>query len=331
MFKKILVPLDRSVFAEQAVGQAALLARRAKAEIDLVMVHVPFPFAGFSDQPWDDKEAAGEATYLAAIQAELRSGAGVPATYAVLHGEPADHIRLRAIDIGADLIVMTTHGRTGLSRLWLGSVADSVVRHSPVPVLMLRPTKSGRGRATARHSFSRILVPLDGSALAAGAIGPAADLARATGAALILLRVVLPLPLMSAYDPATPFAYQPMVADETATEDAAAEARRTIDAVASRLRDDTALDVSAEVVVDSRVAEAIVRFAQTHDIDVIAMSTHGRSATRWLLGSVADKVLRGSGLPVLLRRPAAVEAHGAALTDADVADQIHVVGGRPGF
>lgn len=328
MFKKILVPLDRSALAEQAIGQAVLLARRAKAAIDLVTVHVPFPFAGFSEQPWDDKEAAAEAKYLEAIQAELRAGSDVPATYVVLNGEPAEHIRLRALDVGADLIVMTTHGRTGLSRLWLGSVADAVVRHSAVPVLMLRPVKSSRGRAAARHPFNRILVPLDGSALAADALGPATDLARATGATVVLLRVVLPVPLMSAYDPIVPFAYQPLIVDDDATAGSAAAARRDIETVAARLRDETGLDVSADAVVDSRVAEAIVRFAQSHQVDAVAMSTHGRGATRWLLGSVADKVLRSSNLPVLLRRPAAVSARELALTESEVAEQLAAVGSQ---
>lgn len=329
MFKKILVPLDRSALAEQAIGQAALIARRAKAAIDLVVVHVPFPFAGFSDEPWNDKQAAAEAKYLETIQTELRSGSGVPATYAVLNGEPADHICLRALDVGADLIVMTTHGRTGISRLWLGSVAGAVVRHSTIPVLMLRPAKSSRGRTPARHPFKRILVTLDGSALAADALGPATDLAHATGAALVLLRVILPLPLMAAPDPTIGFAYQPMIADEPATEGIAAEARRQVEAVASRLRDDTGLDVSTDVFIDGRVAEAIVRFAQSHDVDVIAMSTHGRGATRWLLGSVADKVLRSARLPVLLRRPAAVSTDIKVLTDADAADQLSAVGSQP--
>lgn len=329
MFKKILVPLDRSVIAEQAVGQAALIARRAHAAIDLVTVHVPFPFAGFSNEPWDDKEAAAEATYLETIRAELRSGSEVPASYVVLNGEPADHIRLRALDVGADLIVMTTHGRTGFSRLWLGSVADSVIRHSTVPVLLLRPAKSSRGRTAARHAFKRILVPLDGSALAADALGPATDLAAATGATLVLLRVVLPVPMATAYDPAIPLAYQPLIPDEQATAGVAADARREIETIASRLREDTGLDVSANVVVDGQVADAIVEFAQTHDVDAIAMSTHGRGATRWLLGSVADKVLRGSGLPVLLRRPPAVSARDTNLTEADVAAELPAVGGLP--
>ena len=329
MLKKILVPLDRSVLAEQAIGQAALIARRAHAAIDLVTVHVPFPFAGFTTEPWNDKEAAAEATYLETIQAELRSGSDVPASHVVLNGEPADHICLRALDIGADLIVMTTHGRTGLSRLWLGSVADAVVRHSAVPVLLLRPAKSSQGRTAARHPFKRILVPFDGSGLAADALGPATDLARAMGATMVLLRVVLPVPLMTAYDPAIPMAYQPMIPDEQATAGLAADAHREIEAIASRLHEDTGLDVSADVVVDSRVADAILNFAHTHDVDLIAMSTHGRGATRWLLGSVADKVIRGCSLPVLLRRPAAVAARDTTLTEADIAAELPAVCNLP--
>lgn len=329
MFKKILVPLDRSTIAEQAVGQAASIARGSNAEIDLVTVHVPFPFAGFSSEPWDDKEAAVEATYLETLETELRSGSGVRATHAVMNGEPAEHICLRALDVGADLIVMTTHGRTGLGRLWLGSVADSVVRHSRVPVLMLRPTQSSYGRAAARQAFKRILVPLDGSSLATNALGPAMDLAQATGANLVLFRVVLPLPLMTAYDPTMPFAYQPLIVNETATAEFAAVAQREIETLATRLRDETGLDVSSDTIVDSRAAKAIVRFAQGHNVDVIVMSTHGRGATRWLVGSVADKVLRGCGLPVLLQRPAAVTTSYAPLSASEVTEQLPAVSGVP--
>ncbi|MGH7619793.1 MAG: universal stress protein [Gemmatimonadaceae bacterium] len=327
MFKKILVPLDRSAIAEQAVGQAALIARGSNAELDLVTVHVPFPFAGFESKPWDDKEAAAEATYLNTLEAELRSGSGVRATHAVTNGEPGDHICLRALDVGADLIVMTTHGRTGLSRFWLGSVADAVIRHSSVPVLMLRPTKSSHGRAAARHAFKRILVPLDGSSLAATALGPAQALAQATGAKLVLFRVVIPLPLMTGYDPSIPFAYQPLIANETATAELAAVARLQMETLATRLRDETGMDVSSDTVVDSRAAEAIVRFAQGHAIDVVVMSTHGRGATRWLLGSVVDKVLRGSGLPVLVQHPTAVAMSKAALTESEVVEQLPAVAG----
>jgi nucleotide-binding universal stress UspA family protein len=303
MFKTILVPLDRSALAEQAVGQAALIARGAHAELDLVLVHTPFPFAGHSDAPWDDAEWSVEHAYLEAMENDLQSGAAIPVTHGVMRGAPAEHICARAADMDADLIVMTSHGRTGINRAWLGSVADAVIRRSSIPVLVLRPTDTPHARLAARHSFKQILVPLDGSALAADAIGPAIDLARATGASIALLRVLVPVPLLIAYDGTVPFVYQPMVVDQAETDRIFEDATRVLNALAHRLQEQEHVAVAAEVVVDSRVADAIVNFARGHDIDVIAMSTQGRGASRLLVGSVADKVLRGSGLPVLLRRP----------------------------
>lgn len=321
MFKTILVPLDRSALAEQAIGQASLIARGAHAELDLVLVHTPFPFAGHNEAPWDDAEWSAEHTYLEAVATDIQSGAGVPVTHVVMRGAPAEHICARAADVDADLIVMTSHGRTGINRAWLGSVADAVIRRSSIPVLILRPSDTPQTRLTARHSFKRILVPVDGSALAADAIEPAIDLARATGASITLLRVLVPVPLLIAYDGTVPFVYQPMIVDQSATDKLLEDATRMLTALAHRLEEQEQVPVSAEVVVDSRVADAIVNFARGNETDVIAMSTHGRGASRVLVGSVADKVLRGSGLPVLLRRPVAVAKATASPSAAKAIEQ----------
>jgi nucleotide-binding universal stress UspA family protein len=301
MFRKLLVPLDRSSLAEQAIGQAAMIARAAHAGIDLVVVDEPFPFAGVNDGPWRTEDWAAEQTYVETVAAELASGASLPVTSAVLRGD-------------ADLIVMTSHGRTGFSRAWLGSVADSVARRAPIPVLMLRPVESSADRLAARHVFKRVLVPLDGSPLAAGIVPTALDLANASNATVTLLRIVRPVPLAVAMDATLPLAYTPLIPDDVATKELVTEATSSIGALAQRLNQETHVTVETHVDVNDRVAEAIVAFAQGHSIDVIAMSTHGRGATRMLMGSVADKVLRGSGLPVLLRRPVEVEA-AAALHD----------------
>ena len=121
MFRKLLIPLDRSPLAEQAIGQAAAIARAAHAAIDVVLVHQPAAFAGFNDAPWNDDESKYEQKYVEAVAAELSSGAGVPVTHGVVGGEAVDMICKRAWDVDADLTVMTSHGRTGLSRAWLGS------------------------------------------------------------------------------------------------------------------------------------------------------------------------------------------------------------------
>ena len=137
MFRKLLVPLDRSPLAEQALGAAATIARASAAKIALLMVHQPVPYAGFKDAPWKAAQATSEEKYLATIAAELESGASISTTHQLLVGDVVETICEHAKDIGADLIVMTSHGRTGFSRVWHGSVADGVLRDATLPVLML--------------------------------------------------------------------------------------------------------------------------------------------------------------------------------------------------
>lgn len=305
MFRKLLVPLDRSPLAEQAVGQAAAIARASHAEIDLVLVHQPLPFAGFNDEPWNAEQQDDENKYLEWVAQEISSGASVTATHAVIHGEAVDSICKRAWNIDADLIVMTSHGRTGLSRAWLGSVTDGVLRHSSVPVLVLRPIETTNDRLSAHHLFKHVLVPLDGSALAGDILSSAAALARASAARLTMLRIVQPVPVMI-IDVDMAYSYPPSIQDDEATQQLVEEAKQQIDEVARQLADETGLEIDAHVVVAGHVAHAIIDYAHGHNVDVIGMSTHGRGASRFLVGSVADKVLRASGVPMLMHRPIGV-------------------------
>ena len=306
MFRQILVPLDRSALAEQALGRAASIARAAQATLDVVLVHEPLPFAAYSDIPWHAEQWSDEQRYLDTIVQELVSGAAVSVSHNVLRGSAVEMICQRAREIAADLIVMTSHGRTGLNRLWLGSVADAVIRRSGIPVLALRPIEN-KTRRDATKPFSKILVPLDGSSLSADALASATSLAQCSSAGLVLLRVVQPVPFVGV-DAGLPYAHAAPVPDPVATEGLAKEARREMAEAARRLHIETGLEVESFVVVEPRVAQGIIDFARSHDVDAIAMSTHGRGASRLLLGSVADKVLRASGLPMLLHRPVAVAA-----------------------
>lgn len=305
MFKKLLVPLDRSSFAEQALGPAAAIARASHAAMDVVLVHQPLPFAGFSDEPWNAELIADENKYLESTVAELGTGAAVSTTHAVLHGEATEMICARAKDVGADLVVMTSHGRTGLSRAWLGSVADAVLRQSAIPVLLLRPTEHAVSREAGRHVFKHVLVPFDGSERATGVVAPAVSLARCGVGRMTLLRVVQPIPLVVT-DVDMGLAYSEMIPDDVATAAVVAEVTTQTADVAKRLTESEGLEVESHVVTDGRIARAILDFARGHAVDAVALSTHGRGASRLLVGSIADKILRGSELPVLLYRPVSV-------------------------
>jgi nucleotide-binding universal stress UspA family protein len=327
MFHKVLVPLDRSSLAEQALGQAAAVARASNGELDLVFVHEPFPFDGFGDAPWNAEQLEAEEAYLRSTANEVSTGTRVPVTCAVVRGQRVDAICKRAWDVQADLIVMTSHGRTGFSRAWLGSAADGVIRHSAIPVLMLHPAEGTVARLAARHLFTRVLVPLDGSALAKEALPPAIALAKCTDATITLLRVVPPIPAIT-IDAGLPFVDPSPIAtpDDVATAGLVDVAKRELAAVAEELAEQGVPKVDTEVVVAGQTARAIIEFAEGHGVDVIAMSTHGRGASRLLLGSVADKVIRASGLPVLVHRPLGVR-NDLTITEASVVSQLPALAG----
>jgi nucleotide-binding universal stress UspA family protein len=307
MFKKLLVPLDRSPLAEQALGQAAAIARAAHAEMEVVLVHQPFPYDSLRDISGDAEVLDQDRQYLESIAAELTSGSNVSVTQIVLRGEAIEMIVQRVADVAADLIVMTSHGRTGIAHAWFGSVAEGVLRQSTVPVLIFRPVEGKTRRDAPRHLFERILIPVDGSALSSEVFGAASSLAQCSGAQITLLRVVQPILLLTV-DPSIASVYVPAIVDEPATKRMVDEATEQLANVARKLHGESHAVVETHVVVEPRTAAAIIDFAREHRTDIIAMSTHGRGMSRFFLGSVADKVLRGSDLPMLLYRPTGVRA-----------------------
>lgn len=322
MFTKLLVPLDGSSLAEQALGPAASIARASHAALDLVMVHQPMAFADFVDAAWQANPSTGERAYIASTAKELATGSSISVSGTVVRGAASEMIRERAKELGADLIVMTSHGRTGLSRTWLGSVAHEILRGSPAPILMLRPTDSKKPRRFGEKLFKKILVALDGSPLAESILEPATELARAFDARLILLRVVEPVPLVVP-EVTLPTSYLPR--DESATATVVEHATKELADIATRSMATGLVCVETHVIVAERVANAILEFARGVSPSVIAMSTHGRGASRLFLGSVADKVLRASAVPMLIRRPSSVREEPALIDEASVAEQLHAV------
>jgi nucleotide-binding universal stress UspA family protein len=301
MIKSILVPLDGSAFAEQALPWAACLSKAPGSHLELVRVHDPVP-------PWtvaaegavaatalDPAIRDAEEQYLANCAARLEEGGFSGVSHRLIEGEVAEQIARHAEDNAFGLVVLATHGRGALSRLWLGSVSDALVRRLTVPVLLIRPTE---GTAIPRaERFRTILVALDGSAESESALGPALALADPKHCELVLLRVVPPVPIVGdAGMPAVP------LVDEGLTEALTAQATTALDAVAARLRS-RAVTVSTRVIVAPGVAQAVLREASLAGAELVALATHGaRGLRRMVLGSVADKVLRGADRPVLLTR-----------------------------
>lgn len=302
MIRKVLIPLDGSAFSEQALPLGLDLARRADATVVLVRVHQPFfavvPYAGTIpvDARWEEQIRDQEREELERTAQTLKERADVEVEHHLLDGPVADAIERSARAEGADLIVMTTHGRGGLSRAWLGSVADTLVRHSSIPLLLIRPGESKAERVRPAP-LQRILVPLDGSSRAEAILPHAQDLARLTGAELVLIRVVIPRSGLghAALDPSLPLERL----EEEAHGEAVAYLRETADRIGK-----AGTPVVFRVVHGDQVALAILDQVGALDADMIAMATRGRGGVaRLILGSTADKVLRGTSVPLLIIRP----------------------------
>lgn len=315
MLKSLLVPLDGSALAEEALTPACAIARATGATIDLVFAKPLPPYDGSLAPVWHDTADAPERDYLRRIAEETAHGASVSVSGAVVGGKPVSVIGRRAYELPADLIVMTSHGRTGVSRAWLGSVADGILRHTSVPVLLLRPRERRVPRRNASFLFERILVPLDGSDAAMAIVNPAIELAKCSSARLVLARVVKPVQLY-VFDGGTA-AYPTPIFDEDATKQAQDEARDWLTQTAQRLEKESSLRMDTVVVTDDRPAAAILAAAKTQRADLVAITSHGRGASRLVVGSVADKVLRGTRLPLLVARPLA-SGRGASRQSIDV-------------
>lgn len=292
MFRTILVPLDGSAAGEHALPLAVSLARRAEATLRLVHVRHSVPQPG---EPARSKEQ----DYLDMIAWRIRQATHLPVFTAVLDGPVAETIAEHSRAVHVNLIVMTTHGRGPISRMWIGSVTDSLIRRSPAPVLVMRPNDEAPPPLDTPWAPRRILVPLDGSAFAEAALPPAVEIAKLLKAELTLFRIVEPIPVL-APDGLIP---QPTVVDATVLDEVKTQARTYVERAAEKLRKE-GLCVNGRIAVDDRAASAILEEEKEHSLT--AISTHARhGVARLLLGSVADKLVRGAIGPVLVARPPA--------------------------
>lgn len=299
MFKAILVPLDGSPLAEQALPVAARLARSTGAALHLAHVHVaaspdPISIEGLPvvDEELHSLAARHEQVYLERAAATV-AGDDLRPIVSRLQGPVVQALTSYARDIQASLIVMTTHGRSGFAHLWLGSVAEALVRVTGTPLLLLRPDADG---VVADRPFRHILAPLDGSPLAEEILPHAAALARLDGGALTVLRVIdtLPIPV------AMPF-HERFRMDEGTLARERAQAEQYLQRVIADLAPTPAVAAVRDA---EQPARAILEVAAELGADLLALTTHGRSAvTRAPLSSVTDKILRGASLPLLILRP----------------------------
>ncbi len=307
MYQSILLPLDGSSFAEEALPLGGLLARVFDSDLHLVHVIRPIPEVDFQtpqdDLKWkeDLREAASGA--LGELSAELRSQ-GVRVRAEVREGHVVETLLETIRDRGADLGVLTSHGAGGFRRWWLGSVADALIRRSHIPILLVRPWDETEDRpAEQGPRFRTIMVPLDGSPSAELALDHARALQRELGGRLVLVRVVpSPLEVGSMYG-------IPSVRLEGASHREHRDgAAAYLDELVERWFEEEEEDAERperRVVEASGAAEGVLEAARVTGADLIVLASRGRGGfSRTLLGSVADKVIRGSAPPVLVVPPA---------------------------
>ena len=304
MYRSILVPLDGSSFGEHALPLAAGLARRAGAKLSLVHVHkqdvepelptlTPYQFEGLTATRLERRTTAEEGTYLAEVSRRLGERAPLALTTANLGGVLSTALERYVREGDGDLLVMTTHGRGALGRLWLGSVADTLVRRAGKPVLVVHAVEGEPAPLEAEPVIERVLVALDGSSLAEQVIPHAADLARLLGAKVELFSLVTPAMVAGGTFGVSPGA----TAGETI-----AGAQSYLGKIAATLGPELVVETYATAGQDP--AAGICAAAALRGAGLLALATHGRSGlSRLVAGSVAERVVHNTFLPVLLLRP----------------------------
>lgn len=281
MLKKILVPLDGSALADRILTHVRRILLREDAEVMLLTVLPP------EAATEDDRTRAWRIDEVSAhLTAEVRKlvEAGARARYDLMTGDAAEQILAFAETWRPGLIAMSTHGRTGLARFRRGSVAERVLRRSQHPVLLANPHALEGTEAR----FRRILVPLDGTDTSAAILPLAEELAHRYESEVILLHA------SAAY---TAFSEYP-----------GREVRPTAEELCDlmepyRERFDKAGVRSRVSILYEEPAHAILHVAAADSVDLVAMTTHGRTGVaRWAFGSVAEKVVRRCPCPVLAMR-----------------------------
>jgi nucleotide-binding universal stress UspA family protein len=319
MTDRILVPLDGSPFAEQALPYATLLAQRcgmglllAQAVPTIVTIGSPAAYIGDPGWPdWDNTADEAEA-YLTRLQADVEAQ-GVQGEVAIVGGGASAVLLDLARDPEVRLIVMATHGRSGPSRWVLGSVAEQVLREAPCPILLLTPKALASG--TAERLNQRVVVAMDGSAPSSSVATPVLALARCLNTPITLVRAIEPAVVYAMEVRAIFGDIHPRYLAERAREGAWAQLQYLAeDWRANGYTVDTLVDVK-------RAPELITGHAAGQKAGWIAMASHGRGGLGGLvLGSTAIAVLRQAALPVLLVAASAVPDADAETAPRDVAN-----------
>jgi len=282
---KILVPLDGSTEAESVLPYLKDIASKFVSRVYILGVGIGRKTRRVNRLIED---------YINRTANKLHSD-NIKAEPVVSYGVAADKILNFTAEKEIDLIIMTTHGRSGITRWWMGSVAEKVISEATAPVLLIRSRRRTTGGPSDKLNFpNKILAPLDGSDIGESALPYAEAIAANSHASISLLQVISPPGTVEANLLGGAEWRKGVKAMHDAGED-------YLKTVAERL---SSKDVKVTYeVATGEPADKIVEYAADKGVSMIAMSTHGRTGVaRWVLGSVADKVLHGARIPILVVR-----------------------------
>jgi nucleotide-binding universal stress UspA family protein len=297
MYNHILIPLDSSRASEQVLPYARSLTGKLHLPVELLTVVDTVGLA--ASLPPENKSGVeslvahtwrSSASFLERIS---NTFPGVSVTYAVERGRPGEVVIEKAAADAGTLIAMATHGRSGIDRWLLGSVAEKVLRGTKNPLLLVRAVRSGQTAGEAM--LKSIIAPLDGSPLAEKALPHATVLAKNMNLDLVLFRAYTLTQIISTYDDYVPnWNKLEAIFKKEATD--------YLDQKAQQLKQNGLTHVSS-LASEGEAAEQITELAKRMANSLVVMCSHGRSGVgRWVLGSVAERVARHSAAPVLLIR-----------------------------
>lgn len=303
MYTSILVPYDGSVQSARALPVAAALAARTGASVQLAIVHDPSAYIPFVpgevaipvyDQELVQAHRTRDQQVLETAVAHLRQQ-GVNASGVLLEGTIVEALEEHLVANHADLVVMTTHGRSGFERLRLGSVASAFLTRATAPVLLVRGAGSEHPENAPPLPTGSLLCTLDGSTFAEAVLPHARTFAEVTGMSLHLVAVTVPHAISMA-----PFGTEALLADDSALSAEEHVREEYLQRIAATCTANTTL----RAITDMSVARGILDAADQDACGAIAMATHGRGGfKRFVLGSVADEVIRHAHQPILVYRP----------------------------
>ncbi|AMW05682.1 universal stress protein [Gemmatimonas phototrophica] len=305
MYTSIFVPFDGSAHSARALPVAAALAARTGASVQLAIVHDPSAYIPFVpgevaipvyDQELVQAHRAHDQQVLDAAVAQLTQQ-GVNASGVLLDGTIVEALEEHLLTSHADLVILTTHGRSGFERLRLGSVASAFLTRATAPVLLVRGAGSEPGNEQPVLPTGSLLCALDGSAFAEAVLPHARTFAEATGMQMHLVAVTVPHAISMA-----PFGTEALLADDSAL--VAEEHLR--EEYLQRMAATCPPGTTVHAITDMSVSRGLLDATDQKPCAAIAMATHGRGGfKRFMLGSVADEVIRHAHVPLLVYRPSA--------------------------